>query len=175
MLEIDVEFQGDNAGELAARIASGMLQGANVGLVEMEGTAKGLCPVDIGQLRESIGHAAEQASGTEVSGVVGTNLEYSLYVEMGTGPAGRDTSVANKSPASVSYRAHGWWIHESQIGRDVAEKYHFFHIDTEKGRFYFTNGQPAHPFLYPALSIHKDDLPRHIAEAIRQKLEGGGG
>lgn len=175
MLEIDVEFQGDNSGELATRIAAGMLQGANVGLEKMEGTAKDLCPVDIGHLRESIGHEAELISPEEVAGSCGTNLEYSLYVEMGTGPVGRDTSVANKSPASVSYRADGWWIHESQIGRDVAEKYHFFHIDTEQGRFYFTNGQPAHPFLYPALSIHKDNLPRHIAEAIRQKLEGGGG
>lgn len=175
MLEIDVEFQGDNSGELAACIAAGMLQGANAGLEKMEGTAKDLCPVGEGLLREKITHEAELISPEEVAGSCGTNLEYSLYVEMGTGPVGRDTAVPDKSPEPKPYRANGWWIHESQIGRDVAEKYHFFHINTEQGRFYFTNGQPAHPFLYPALSIHKDDLPRHIAEAIRRKLEGGGG
>ena len=47
-------------------------------LVEI--TAKGVCPVDDGQLRQSITH---EVIGNV--GVVGTNVEYAPYVHQGTG------------------------------------------------------------------------------------------
>lgn len=50
-----------------------------VGLVA-EGYAKRLCPVDTGRLRNSITHAME---GSEAV-VIGTNVEYGPYVELGT-------------------------------------------------------------------------------------------
>lgn len=46
----------------------------------LEGDAKSRCPVDSGQLRQSITH---QVDGTR--GEVGTNVEYAPYVEIGTG------------------------------------------------------------------------------------------
>lgn len=46
----------------------------------VENDAKKKCPVDKGQLRNSITHEVE---GTEA--VVGTNTEYAPYVEIGTG------------------------------------------------------------------------------------------
>ena len=46
-----------------------------IGLVA-EGAAKKLCPVDTGRLRNSITHAFED----DHSIVVGTNVEYALYV-----------------------------------------------------------------------------------------------
>lgn len=44
-----------------------------------EGFAKKKCPVDTGRLRNSISHAS-----TEGTAYVGTNVEYAVYVEMGT-------------------------------------------------------------------------------------------
>lgn len=44
-----------------------------------EGFAKKNCPVDTGRLRNSISHAS-----TEDTAYVGTNVEYAIYVEMGT-------------------------------------------------------------------------------------------
>lgn len=44
-----------------------------------EGFAKKKCPVDTGRLRNSISHAS-----TEDTAYVGTNVEYAVYVEMGT-------------------------------------------------------------------------------------------
>lgn len=44
-----------------------------------EGYAKKKCPVDTGRLRNSISHAS-----TEDTAYVGTNVEYAIYVEMGT-------------------------------------------------------------------------------------------
>lgn len=48
--------------------------------LQAEGYAKKLCPVDTGRLRNSISHA-QAGSDTEV---IGTNVEYAAYVEMGT-------------------------------------------------------------------------------------------
>lgn len=46
-----------------------------------EGYAKRACPVDTGNLRNSITHAVE---GSEDAVYIGTNVEYAPYVEMGT-------------------------------------------------------------------------------------------
>lgn len=44
-----------------------------------EGYAKRLCPVDTGRLRNSISHDNDDNAVT-----VGTNVDYAIYVEMGT-------------------------------------------------------------------------------------------
>ena len=46
----------------------------------VEGDAKVRCPVDSGQLRQSINHKVEDRTGQ-----VSTNVEYAPYVEIGTG------------------------------------------------------------------------------------------
>lgn len=51
--------------------------------VRVEATAKRLCPVDTGRLRASVTHAlSRDAQG--LLGVVGTDVEYAPYVELGT-------------------------------------------------------------------------------------------
>ena len=52
----------------------------NKACILVENDAKKKCPVDKGQLRNSITHEVE---GTEAA--VGTNTEYAPYVEIGTG------------------------------------------------------------------------------------------
>lgn len=49
-----------------------------------EGYAKKACPVDTGNLRNSITHDIDDKDG-EGSVYIGTVVEYSVYVEMGTG------------------------------------------------------------------------------------------
>lgn len=49
-----------------------------IGLVA-EGYAKRLCPVDTGRLRNSISHAVDNNAA-----YIGTNVDYAVYVEMGT-------------------------------------------------------------------------------------------
>lgn len=48
----------------------------------IEGRAKKNCPVDDGQLRQSITHEIDMK---ENAGYVGSNVEYAPYVELGTG------------------------------------------------------------------------------------------
>lgn len=52
-----------------------------VGMVA-ESYAKALCPVDMGQLRNSISHKVDMG---ESAVYIGTDIEYAPYVELGTG------------------------------------------------------------------------------------------
>ena len=49
--------------------------------LQCEGYAKMLCPVDTGNLRNSITHTTDAEGKVEY---VGTNVEYAAYVEFGT-------------------------------------------------------------------------------------------
>lgn len=69
----------------------------------VENDAKRKCPVDTGQLRQSITHEIEGNTG-----VVGTNVEYAPYVEYGTGIHARDGN-GRQTPWSYQ-RADGKWI-----------------------------------------------------------------
>jgi HK97 gp10 family phage protein len=51
--------------------------------VKVEATAKRLCPVDTGRLRSSINHQLAH-DGQGLLALVGTNVEYAIFVELGT-------------------------------------------------------------------------------------------
>ena len=81
----------DHSEEVLATMESACQQALEkCGLVG-EGYAKKLCPVDTGNLRNSITH---MVNDSEKAAYVGTNSEYGVYVECGTGiyyPGGRQT------------------------------------------------------------------------------------
>lgn len=89
-----------------------------------EAYAKQLCPVDTGNLRNSINHAVDPQ---EPAAYIGSNVEYAAYVELGTGaenyPGGRPTPWAYKDG---------------------------------NGNWHTTRGNPAKPYLVPAVADHKD-------------------
>ncbi|REK69340.1 HK97-gp10 family putative phage morphogenesis protein [Paenibacillus paeoniae] len=144
---------------------------------EVQRKAKLLAPSNDGYLRTSI-HADVEVKGELIIGRVFTNLEYAPYVEFGTGPVG-ESSDKGDMPAEVlnqlAYKQNGWWIHESQIDSDVAEKYHFYKIETNQGIFYYTEGQPAQPFLHPALVESEKRIGTIVRAALRKEIEKLGG
>ena len=81
----------DNSKEVSAAIKEALLRGLEKCGLVAEGYAKKLCPVDTGNLRNSITHQVD-SEGHSV--YVGTNSDYGAYVELGTGkyyPGGRPT------------------------------------------------------------------------------------
>ena len=73
----------------------------------VEGDAKVRCPVDSGQLRQSINHKVEDRTGQ-----VSTNVEYAPYVEIGTGiysseGGGRQTPWAYQDANGEWHRTSG--------------------------------------------------------------------
>lgn len=72
----------DNSKEVSGAIHAALLRGLEkIGLVA-EGYAKKLCPVDTGNLRNSITHVVDEQ---EPAAIIGTDSEYAAYVCLGTG------------------------------------------------------------------------------------------
>lgn len=70
----------------------------------VESTAKALCPVDTGALRESITTEIDD-SGKTVIGRVGPHTHYAAFVEFGTGIAGAGSVGAGEGPYNMNW--HG--------------------------------------------------------------------
>lgn len=100
-----------------------------------------LCPVKTGALRNSI--QVEQPAPLTVT--VGTNLEYAPYVEYGTGTKG-DPSVPRTEREQWSYQ-------------------------DEDGNWHTSHGQPAQPFLRPA--VDSEEITNTVAEEIQRGLGDG--
>lgn len=164
----------DGIDELLARINKlehiSMLRPVGKAISFVQEQAKAGCLSASGELRESIFVAIKQQE-TNVTGTCYSNKKYAPYVELGTGPKGQEQHESISPNITVSYSQSPWWIHESQIDKELAEKYHWFFIDTEDGRFYQCTGQPARPFMYPALKDHEDDVTEIIYNDIREQLK----
>lgn len=101
-----------------------------------EGYAKKLCPVDTGNLRNSITHTVIDG---EKAAYIGTNSEYGVSVECGTGiyyPGGRQTP----------------WVYQDA-----------------KGNWHLTHGQRAKPYTKPAVADHAAQYTRIIEQELKGK------
>lgn len=127
------------------------------------------CSVDTGELRQSIYAEVSEQEGI-VTGICWTNKAYAPYVEFGTGPKGQADHAGISPDVTPVYTQSSWWIHESQVDRRVAEKYRWFYIDTPEGRFYQCTGQPAHPFMYPALHDNEDKILNDMRASFRAEI-----
>ena len=124
----------------------------------VQSQAKEYCPVNDGELRNSILLKVHREGEHYAEGSVHTSKKYAGFVEFGAGPKGQESHAGISPNVDVAYSQSPWWIHESQIDHSAAEKYHWFYIDTPDGRFYQCSGQAAQPFLYPALKNNKDTV-----------------
>lgn len=78
---MNIEIQ-DHSKEVSAEIKAALLRGLEKCGLVAEGYAKKLCPVDTGNLRNSITHAVDEQ---EPAAIIGSNNSYAAYVELGTG------------------------------------------------------------------------------------------
>ena len=99
----------------------------------VEGQAKALAPVRTGELRDKIDHNIKEVNGMKIA-QVGSPLQYAIYVEYGTGE--HATNGAGRK---------GGWVYK---GPD--------------GKFYFTRGMKAQPFLTPAFRRNKKNIENII-------------
>ena len=103
---------------------------------QAEGYAKDLAPVDTGRLRNGISHAVSE---DEMAAYVGTNVEYGVYQELGTGiyaegGGGRPTP----------------WVYQDA-----------------QGNWHWTRGNPAQPFLAPAVKDHQTTYRNIIEDELK--------
>lgn len=145
----------------AKAMQDSLVKGISNATKMVQANAKMLASTETGNLKNRI-FAKTEKIGTGARGVVYTNEEYGPYVELGTGPKGAQEHSGISPNVTPSYVNSPWWIHESQIDIDLAEKYNWFSIDTKDGKFYQCTGQPAQPFLYPAFANNKEKIEHLI-------------
>lgn len=103
---------------------------------QAEGYAKDLAPVDTGAGRNSISHQVDES---ESAVYIGTNIDYMIYQELGTGKyaeggGGRPTP----------------WVYQD-----------------DNGNWHWTAGNPAQPFLAPAVNDHQTTYRNIIEDELK--------
>ncbi|WP_346879305.1 HK97-gp10 family putative phage morphogenesis protein [Clostridium sp. UBA7791] len=116
----------------------------------VQGEAKDLCPVDSGDLQQRI-YTDVKSQQSKVIGKVFTNVEYAAYVEFGTGKKGEE-SGGDKYPGPLSYKEDKWLVNIPDVGPRWIE------------------GQPAQPFMYPALKNNEELVKKNIASDLEKKI-----
>ena len=106
-----------------------------------------------GELRSSIHHTIAHEDG-RIQGVVYTNKKYGPYVEFGTGPVGQANHSGIDPDVNISYRQDSW-----------------VYKDKKTGNFYRTSGQPARPFMYPALKNSEKNIIRGFREDVEKEIQ----
>lgn len=102
---------------------------------QIQASAKLLCPVDTGELRNSI-NVVRVENGVSI----GTNCEYAIYQEFGTGSKGNPT---------VPHTTKKHWTYYSS------------------GRFYTTSGNYPQPFLQPAFISNQSNVKSIIMAELQ--------
>lgn len=87
---------------LGGNIKQSCLNGGRRGMKKVQKNAKMLCPVDTGELRNSIKESGE-IIGDDINCQVYTNCDHAAYPEFGTGERGRESNI--ERPLEVSYKA----------------------------------------------------------------------
>lgn len=118
----------------------------------VHGEAKSLAPVDTGNLAGSI-HMEVKANKRKLEGRVFTNLEYAPYVEFGTGSKGNGTYPHKVKGLKLSYKDDPW-VYTPDGGET----------------FYYTEGQVAQPYMYPALKNNEKKIKKLFQDSISQQL-----
>ncbi|NBJ89857.1 HK97 gp10 family phage protein [Acutalibacter sp. 1XD8-36] len=118
-----VEFT-DNSPEFIKAMQAAAIRALEKCGLTGEGFAKALCPVDTGNLRNSITH---QVKKEELAAYIGSVAEYAAYVELGTGkyyPGGR------KEPWTYQDANGNWHITNGQRARPYLKPAVADHVGT---------------------------------------------
>lgn len=124
-----------------------------------------------GELRNSI-YVSLKGGDVVVTGTCYTNKKYAPYVEFGTGPVGQANHEGISPDVAYAWGQTGWMIPGTAMDREKAERYGLGVVEgkDEEVIGYLTNGQPAKPFLYPALKDNEERISEIIADEIRRQL-----
>ena len=118
----------------------------------VHGQAKDLAPVDTGELAGSIRMETKKIQNG-YQGRVYTNLEYSAYVEFGTGVKGNGTYPYEVEGLTLTYKDKGWAF-----------------INPKTDEWVYTKGQEAQPYMYPALKLNEKRIRKMLKDGVKDNL-----
>lgn len=128
----------DNSAAVEAAFDAALAAGLEKCGLVAEGYAKKLCPVDTGNLRNSITHVVDEQ---EPAAIIGSNNSYAAYVELGTGiyaegGGGRPTPWVYQDAEGNWHYTHGQkpQPYLKPAVADHAQTYHNILADALKGK-----------------------------------------
>ncbi len=127
----------DNSEAAKRELERAAIRGLIKASLLVEGQAVLLAPVDKGGLRDSIGYKVDES---ELVAYVGTNCEYAIYVEFGTGEFAENGNGRK-----------GGWVYK-----------------TPNGEVHFTYGMPPQPYLRPAFRKNQKAIRDILADCLRE-------
>ena len=127
----------DNSEAVKRELERAVIRGLIKASLLVEGQAVLLAPVDKGGLRDSIGYKVDES---ELVAYIGTNCEYAIYVEYGTGEF-----------AESGNGRKGGWVYK-----------------TPNGEVHFTYGMPPQPYLRPAFRKNQKAIRDILADCLRE-------
>ena len=127
----------DNSKAAKRELERAAIRGLTKASLLVEGQAVLLAPVDKGGLRDSIGYKVDES---ELVAYVGTNCEYAIYVEFGTGEFAENGNGRK-----------GGWVYK-----------------TPNGEVHFTYGMPPQPYLRPAFRQNQKAIRDILADCLRE-------
>ncbi len=139
-MKITVDTSAFDAEGCIEELQRRMLLGVTRACQDMEDEAVVRCPVDTGDLAQSI-TAQITDQGDRVEGVVGTGIDYAVYVHEGTGIHARHPELGRQNVP---------WEYRDELGiRQI------------------TSGIKPNPFLEEAFNAKRDRAEKIIQEAVR--------
>lgn len=140
-------------------------------LLRISAEAKLRARSDNGELRNSI-RTRRKINGTTVNGSVYTKLAYAPFVEFGTGPEGARNHEGISPNVNITYKSKPWFIPGKLLEKQTIEKYHFPEIKLKNGdSLYWTDGQKAQPFLYPAINSIEPQIRELFRKAVFRAMK----
>lgn len=127
----------DNSKQAKRAIELAAIRGLIKACMLVEGQAVALAPVASGRLRDSIDYKVDEG---ELIGYIGTNVEYAIWIEFGTG------EFAEKGNGRK-----GGWVYQDP-----------------SGEWFFTWGNEPQPYLRPAFRRTKKQVKAILENALRQ-------
>lgn len=133
----------DNSKQVKAALRKVSGQALEEAALLVEGQAKALAPVDSGELRDKIDHTIKEQNGMKIA-QIGSPLDYAIYVEYGTG----------EHATNGAGRKGGW------------------RYKTPDGKWHYTRGMKAQPFLLPAFRRNKKNIEKVIGVKLSSTFNG---
>lgn len=158
-IRIDVDSFRRDMLAFADRKTDALRKAMEMNCLDVERAAREKCPKNTNDLRQSITSDVKE-SGARFVGVVGTHLDYGVYVHEGTGvhsPLGRKDVP--------------WYVPEWEIEPNGSKPTYQGRVQIAYGkngkRYYMTDGIEPTPFLKDAYDENKDRIFKRFIEALR--------
>lgn len=120
----------------------------------LAGDARAACPVDTGDLRNSIEGFVEVRKD-EITGGAVTTSDHAVYVEFGTGPVGTESGGHPLDDELGVVRKTEPWL---GVIPNVGPRY--------------IHGQKAVPYMYTAMKQNEEDILNEFSAAVKEVIKG---